>query len=153
MFIQIDDLLSAEEVQSIASIARQARFVDGRRSNPHNVTKVNLMAEPTDPAGQKASDLTLAALQRSEPAKNFVFPRRMAKPTLCSYRAGMKYGPHTDASFLPLGPQALRSDVSCTLFISGPDQYVGGELLIYLGSEVVRIAGKPGSAIFYPSTT
>src|SRR5581483_5475342 len=153
MFLQIENLLSAKEVQQIADIARQARFVDGRRSNPHNITKVNLIANVTDVAAQTASQLALTALQRCEPAMSFVFPQRMAVPTLCSYREGMKYGPHTDAAFLPLGPQALRSDVSCTVFISGPDQYVGGELLIYLGSEVVRIAGKPGSAIFYPSTT
>ena len=153
MFIQIDDLLSAEEVQSIASLARQARFVDGRRSNPHNTTKVNLIAETGDSAGQQAGQIAMAALQRCEPAKNFVSPRRMALPVLCSYREGMKYGAHTDAAFLPLGAQALRSDVSCTIFVSRPDEYVGGELLIHLGSETVRIAGKPGSAVFYPSTT
>jgi len=153
MFIQIDDLLSADEVKSIAGLARQARFVDGRRSNPHNTTKVNLIAEAADPAGQQAAQIAMTALQRSEPAKDFVFPRRMALPALCSYREGMKYGAHTDAAFLPLGVQPLRSDVSCTIFISGPDEYVGGELLIHLGSEVTRIAGKPGSAVFYPSTT
>src|SRR6185437_16809511 len=153
MFIQIDDLLSADEVKSIAGLARQARFVDGRRSNPHNTTKVNLIAEAADPAGQQAAQIAMTALQRSEPAKDFVFPRRMALPALCSYREVMKYGAHTDAAFLPLGVQPLRSDVSCTIFISGPDEYVGGELLIHLGSEVTRIAGKPGSAVFYPSTT
>lgn len=153
MFIQIDDLLSGDEVKSIAGLARQARFVDGRRSNPHNTTKVNLIAEAADPAGQQAAQIAMTALQRCEPAKDFVFPRRMALPALCSYREGMKYGAHTDAAFLPLGVQPLRSDVSCTIFISGPDEYVGGELLIHMGTEVTRIAGKPGSAVFYPSTT
>ncbi len=153
MFLQIENLLSADELQQIVELARQARFMDGRRSNPHNVTKVNLIADATDPPAQKAAQLTLTALQRCEPAMSFVFAQRMAVPVLCSYREGMKYGPHTDAAFLPLGPQALRSDVSCTVFISGPDEYVGGELLIHLGSETVRIAGKPGSVILYPSTT
>ena len=62
----------------------ESRFVDGRRSNPHNTTKVNLLADSTDPAAQKASQIAMAALQRSEPAKNFVFPQRMARPSLCS---------------------------------------------------------------------
>lgn len=153
MFIQIDDLLSADEVKTIAGLARQTHFVDGRRSNPHNTSKVNLIAEAGDAAGQQAAQLAMAALQRCEPAKSFVLPRRMALPSLCSYRTGMQYGPHTDAAFLPVGPQPLRSDVSCTIFVSGPEEYVGGELLIHLGTELVRIAGKPGSAIFYPSTT
>src|ERR1700749_1137822 len=107
MFLQIDDLLSAEEVRSVHEIARQTRYVDGRRSNPHNTTKINLLADSNDPAAQKASQIAMAALQRSEPAKNFVFPQRMALPSLCSYRAGMKYGPHSDAAFLPVGPQPL----------------------------------------------
>lgn len=153
MFLQIEDLLSPEEVQTIAGLARQARFVDGRRSNPHNTTKVNLIAEAGDAAGQQAAQLAMTALQRCEPAKNFVIPQRMALPQLCSYRVGMKYGAHTDAAFLPLGVQPLRSDVSCTIFISGAEEYAGGELLIHQGTETVRIAGKPGSAVFYPSTT
>jgi PKHD-type hydroxylase len=153
MFIQIDNLLSAEEVQAIAGIARQARFVDGRRSNPHNTSKVTEIAEAEDPMAQKASQLALVALQRNEQARNFVFPLRMAMPTLARYAVGMKYGAHTDAAFLPIGKQPLRSDVSCTIFISDPRDYEGGELTIYLGSETLSIKGKPGAAVFYPSTT
>jgi PKHD-type hydroxylase len=153
MFIQIDDLLSSQEVQAISELARQARFIDGRRSNPHNTSKVNVIGDATDPMSQKASQIALTALQRSESARNFVFPQRMAVPSLCRYGVGMKYGAHTDAAFLPIGQQPLRSDVSCTIFISNPMEYEGGELMIYLGSETLRIKGKPGSAIFYPSTT
>jgi PKHD-type hydroxylase len=65
----------------------------------------------------------------------------------------MKYGPHIDAAYLPLGAQPLRSDVSCTIFISGPEDYEGGELVAHMGSEIVRIKGDPGSVVLYPSTT
>jgi PKHD-type hydroxylase len=153
MFLQVDDLLTSRELQAIMEVARQARFVDGRRSNPHNTTKINFIGDVTDPMSQRASQLAQAALQRSDPAKDFVLPRRMAVPSLCRYGVGMKYGAHTDAAFLPLGPQPLRSDVSCTIFISSPADYEGGELVIHLGTEVVRIKGKAGSAVFYPSTT
>ena len=49
--------------------------------------------------------------------------------------------------------QPLRSDVSFTIFISNPAEYEGGELVSYLGSETISFKGKPGSAVFYPSTT
>jgi PKHD-type hydroxylase len=153
MFIQIDDLLSPQEVQAVAELARQARFVDGRRSNPHNTSKVNTIGDATDVASQKASQVALAALQRNEQVRDFVFPTRMAVPSLCRYGVGMKYGGHTDAAFLPIGQQPLRSDVSCTIFASDPTEYEGGELVSYLGSETLRFKGKPGSAVFYPSTT
>src|SRR5260370_15064998 len=76
----------------------------------------------------------------------------MAVPSLGRYDVGMKYGAHIDAAFMPLGPQPLRSDVSCTMFISNPSDYEGGELVIYLGSEIVHIKGNAGSAVFYAST-
>jgi PKHD-type hydroxylase len=153
MFLHIDDLLNSQEVQAISDIARQARFVDGRLTNPHNTMKVNTIGDATDPVSQKASQVALGALQRCDAAKNFVFPQRVALPSLCRYTVDMKYGPHTDAAFLPIGPQPLRSDVSCTIFISAPQDYEGGELVVYQGTETLRFKGKAGSAIFYPSTT
>jgi len=153
MFLQIENFLTADEVQSVRELARQAKFIEGRRSNPHNLTKDSLIVDPSDPVGQKASQIALGALQRSEEARNFVFPKRVAVPSLCRYSTGMKYGPHIDAAYLPLGPEPLRSDVSCTMWISNPADYEGGDLVSHLGSEIVRIKGKPGSAIFYPSTT
>jgi PKHD-type hydroxylase len=152
MFLQIENYLTAAEVQEIADIARQAKFIDGRRSNPHNHTKDNLIGDPSDPMAQKASQIALAALQRNEESRNFAFPQRMAVPSLARYEVGMTYGAHVDAAFLPLGPEPLRSDVSCTMFISNPTDYEGGELVIYQGSEIIRIKGNAGSAIFYAST-
>ena len=153
MFLQIENFLTAAEVQSVAEIARQAKFIAGRRSNPHNTTKDNVIGDPNDPMARKASQIALTALQRSEEARNFVFPQRVAMPSLSRYEAGMKYGPHIDAAFLPVGPQPLRSDVSCTIFIASPADYQGGELIAHLGSETVRFKGSAGSAVFYPSTT
>ena len=152
MFLQIDDYLTPAEVQEIAALAGQAKFVEGRRSNPHNHTKDNVIGDPADPTAQKASQIALTALQRNEQSRNFAFPQRMAVPSLARYDVGMKYGAHIDAAFLPLGPQPLRSDVSCTMFISNPGDYEGGELVIYLGSEIVHVKGKAGSAVFYAST-
>ena len=153
MFLQIENFLTGAEVESVREIARQAKFIDGRRSNPHNTTKESAIGDPNDPMAQKASQIGLAALQRNEEARNFVFPQRMALPTLCRYEVGMKYGPHIDAAYLPVSQQPLRSDVSCTMFINEPDEYQGGELVAHFGSEIVRIKGKAGSAVFYPSTT
>jgi PKHD-type hydroxylase len=153
MFLQVENLLTPAEVQTLAEIARQAKFIDGRLSNPHNIAKDNVIGDTAnDPMAGRAGQIALAALQRSEEARNFVLPRRVAVPALLRYDVGMKYGNHIDAAFLPVGLQPLRSDVSCTIFIADPGDYQGGELLIHLGTETTRIKGKPGSAVFYPST-
>jgi PKHD-type hydroxylase len=153
MFLQVENLLNPDEVLAISEIARQAKFIDGRLSNPHNIVKDNVIGDTAnDPGARKAGQVALAALQRSEEARNFVLPLRVAVPTLLRYDVGMKYGNHIDAAFLPVGQQLLRSDVSCTIFIADPAEYEGGELVIHLGTETARIRGKPGSAVFYPST-
>jgi PKHD-type hydroxylase len=153
MFLQIEDFLSPDEVKAVSEIAREAKFIEGRRSNPHNTTKANVIADPDDPIGQKAGQIGLTALQRNEQVNNFAAPKRVAVPSLSRYGVGMKYGAHIDAALLRIGSQALRSDVSCTMFISNPSDYQGGELLIHMGTELLRIKGNAGSAIFYPSTT
>jgi PKHD-type hydroxylase len=153
MFLQVENLLTAAEVQTLVEIARQARFIDGKLSNPHNIVKDNVIGDnANDPMARQAGQIGLAALQRSEQARDFVLPRRVAVPTLLRYDVGMKYGNHIDAAFLPVGAQALRSDVSCTIFITDPGNYQGGELVISLGTETVRVRGTAGSAVFYPST-
>lgn len=152
MFLVLENFLDPAEVQAVSEIARTAKFVDGKLSNPHNVTKNNVIGDVADPMARKAAQIALTALQRSEEVKNFVFPRRVALPTLCRYEVGMKYGAHIDVAFMPVGAQPLRSDVSCTMFVAGPADYEGGELLIHLGTEITRIKGNAGSAVFYPST-
>ncbi|HEY3784635.1 MAG TPA: Fe2+-dependent dioxygenase [Steroidobacteraceae bacterium] len=153
MFLQIDEFLTVAEVQTVQEIARQTKFIDGRRSNPHNMTKNNVIADPADGPGQQAAQIALAALQRSDSAREFAFPRRVAVPVLTRYGTGMNYGAHIDSAFLPVGTEPLRSDISCTIFVSEPASYEGGELIVYLGSEEVRIKGKAGLAVFYASTS
>lgn len=152
MFLQVENFFAPAEVQALSELAREAKFIDGRLSNPHNINKDNVIADTNDPVARKAAQMALTALQRCEEAKNFCQPQRVAVPTLTRYDAGMKYGAHIDAAFLPVGAQPLRSDVSCTMFISAPGEYEGGELLVHLGTETVRIKGNAGSAVFYPST-
>jgi PKHD-type hydroxylase len=153
MFLQIEDFFTPGEVKTLADLALQTKFIEGRRSNPHNVTKNNLINDPADPVGQRAGQIALAAFQRSEPARNFAFPRRIAIPQFGRYEVGMTYGPHIDSAFMPIDQMPLRSDVSCTMFINDPATYQGGELVVYLGTQEVRIKGRPGEAVFYPSTT
>jgi PKHD-type hydroxylase len=153
MFLLVKDVLTAAEVDQIRQIANVIRFVDGRASNPHNTAKNNLQMDPSQPEAQRASQIAGQAIGRNEEIRNFTFFKRIASPMLSRYEVGMTYGAHADAAYLPLPNGALRSDVSATLFIGEPSGYEGGELVIHLGSESVKIKGDPGSMILYPSTT
>ena len=154
MFLEIPDLLTTAEVAELRHIGDVAPFVDGRISNPHNQTKANLRLNDRD-AFQRSAQMMMTALGRCAAFDNWAFPKTLAVPTLTKYALGGKYGVHADAGFMPMGPDkpALRSDLSCTIFISAPETYDGGELVIHLGTRTVAIKGAAGSAVIYPSTT
>jgi PKHD-type hydroxylase len=153
MFLFVKDVLTPAEIDQIRQLAGAIRFVDGRQSNPHNLAKKNLQADPGQPEAVRTGQIAGAAIARNEEIRNFAFPKRIATPLLSRYEPGMNYGPHADAPFLQLPGSLMRSDISATLFIGDPGTYEGGELVIHLGNERHKFKGEPGSMIVYPSTT
>lgn len=106
-----------------------------------------------DSALRQSSHIVGQALIRNEDFCVFAFPKTMTPPLLTRYDTGMHYGIHIDSAFMPMGEGSLRTDLSCTIFISEPEEYEGGELQIRLGTSDIMVKGKAGSAIVYPSTT
>ena len=153
MFLEIDDVLTADEIAQLRAMAAGARFVDGRISSPHSTVKDNRQIDHGDNAYAASSRLMAEALMRNEPFRDFAFPALMAPPLLARYEPGMKYGAHSDSAMIQLGQRQLRSDLSCTLFLNEPEDYEGGALSIHLGMRRVEFKLKPGTAVVYPSTT
>lgn len=153
MILEIPDLLTEAEIAALRELAAKTTFIDGRASNAGFSEKQNLQADPKDQTSAEASKLVTAALMRSRLFKDFAFPKRVLPPLLARYTSGMKYGAHADAALLatPQGP--LRSDISSTAFLSDPDSYEGGELVLHLGARSVPIKLPAGGAVIYPSTT
>lgn len=152
MFLKIRNLLSPAEVARLTALSRDLKFVAGRVSNPANVTKDNQQADAADPLYAESVQIVSGAFSRSREFADFALPRRIAPPLLSKYDSGNKYGAHADAAVLQIGAVRLRSDLSCTVFISDPSTYEGGELSIVLGNQIIAFKGAPGEAIVYPST-
>jgi len=152
VFLKIKSLLTPAEIERLITLARELRFIDGRLSNPANVTKDNLQADLSDPKYADSVQIVNGALARSREFVDFAMPRRVAPPLLCRYEPGMKYGAHADAALIQLGNAQLRSDLSCTVFVNDPSAYEGGELSIVLGNQGIAFKGAAGDAIVYPST-
>ena len=153
MLLKIKNLLTASEVARLATLGRELRFVEGRVSNPANLTKDNLQVDHTDPKYAESVQIVNVALARSREFMDFALPKHVAPPMLCRYEPGMKYGGHADAAMIQVGNTRIRSDLSCTVFISDPSAYEGGELSIEIGNLAIPIKGAAGEAIVYPSTT
>ena len=82
------------------ALAREIRFVDGRASNPANMTKDNLQADLGDPQYAESVQIVSGAIGRSREFMDFAMPKHVAPPLLCRYEPGMKYG----------GPRRLGAD-------------------------------------------
>jgi PKHD-type hydroxylase len=79
---------------------------------------------------------------------------RILPPYFNSYAGGEHYGPHVDGAIrAQRGGAALRSDVSCTVFLNDPDEYDGGELAVIdtYGTHEVKLPA--GDAVVYASTS
>lgn len=152
MFRLIENVLSNEQLRQLRQIAAQAKFVDGKISNPHNQAKNNLHMHDEN-LQQTAVNIMAQALFACEDFVNFAVPAQFAPPLITRYTPGMKYGLHPDSTVMQIGNVSIRSDVSCTLFLNDPTNYEGGELRIQLGTESVRVKGPAGSAVVYPSHT
>ena len=129
-------------------------FVEGRLSNPANITKVNLQSDQSDPRYPEAAQIVVEAFQRCRPFRDFAFPKRIAPPLLSRYEPGMKYGAHADAAFMTI--QAQSGAVSAALrsfrhvFLNDPASYEGGELVLHIGTLPVMIKGQPGEPSSIP---
>jgi PKHD-type hydroxylase len=84
-----------------------------------------------------------------------VLPQRVFPPLFNRYERGMDFGSHVDNAIRPLlgTNQRIRTDVSATLFLSDPDSYDGGELVVEdtYGNHAAKLPA--GDLIVYPSTS
>jgi PKHD-type hydroxylase len=154
MFREIKSLLAPAEVARMRNLAETMQFVDGRVSNQTNPTKNNLQAaRGADLRYAESVKIVTDGLARSREFREFAFPKRLSEPLLSRYDIGMSYGAHPDSPYLPVAPSGLlRTDLSATIFISDPESYDGGELVVYLGNRQLSFKGSAGDAIVYPST-
>lgn len=152
MFNTIENVLTPAEIAELRAIAARAMFIDGRISAPGAPVKNNVVLG--DPQlFTRSSQMVADALYRSEDFRVFAFPKAMTPPVLTKYGTGMYYGTHTDSAFMPHPARQLRSDLSCTVFLSDPESYDGGELVTRFGTAELRLRAPAGAAIVYPSTT
>jgi PKHD-type hydroxylase len=155
MIFVMPDVLTADELATIGASLDRAAFDDGKLTAGWHAQSVkqNLQLATTDPIGPELQATIAAALERHRLFQSAVRPKVVRPVLINRYDAGMFYGYHTDNALMRCGLDWLRSDVSMTLFLNSPEDYVGGELVIEtsLGEECFKLAA--GSAIVYPSGT
>jgi PKHD-type hydroxylase len=155
MILSIAGVLQPAELTRLDEGLAQAKFVDGRLT-AHGAAaraKNNRQASPENPGLDALQRLVLGALQRSEAFNGFALPLRLMPPMFNRYEPGMSYGDHVDRAVMSGGPAPVRTDLALTLFLSEPDAYDGGELVVSSDFGPQRVKLARGSAVLYPAST
>ena len=156
MLLHIPDVLSPQDVAQARRRLDAADWTDGRETVGAQGAMVKHNLQLPDASLLKAElgrDL-LAALSRSPLFFAAALPLKILPPRFNRYSGGGTYGFHVDGAVMNLANgEQLRSDISCTLFLSDPDEYEGGELIISdtYGEHEVKLPA--GDLIVYPSSS
>ncbi|MBS9475554.1 Fe2+-dependent dioxygenase [Ancylobacter radicis] len=157
MLIQIPDILTPEEVAHCRRVLEASQWVDGRVTAGAQaaLAKKNLQIPVESREALELGDLILRALGRNPLFNAAAQPLRVLPPMFNRYDVGMKFGAHVDGAIrtIPGTGQRLRSDVSTTIFLTDPDDYDGGELVIEdaFGTQEVKLPA--GHAVVYPASS
>ena len=157
MLLHIPAVLTPDELKHARALLLAAPWHDGRATAGQQAVSVkhNLQLAPESDAARELAALVRQALFRHPLYMSAALPQTLMTPMFNCYQGGMTYGNHVDNAIRrdPLSGQSIRTDVSCTLFFSDPEEYEGGELVVEdtYGAHSVRLPA--GDAILYPSTS
>lgn len=159
MLLQLNHLLTPDEVNKAQHLLKEdAPWLDGRVSAGVQARsrKNNLQLAQDSQIARQLQSMVLGALQREPLFLSAALPRRIYNPLFNCYSGEANaFGPHIDGAVLHSTTTGdwVRTDISCTLFLSSPQEYDGGELCVQdtYGSRSVKL--EAGDAVLYPGTS
>jgi PKHD-type hydroxylase len=157
MLIAIEKVLTGEQVAAAREKLLAAEWVDGRVTAGYQAQEVKRNAQIPEgsPAAKDVGEMVLAGLARSPRFMAAALPLRVFPPMFNSYAGGQTFGTHVDTAIRQLAStgQRIRTDLSATLFLTAPDEYDGGELVVEdsYGEKKVKLAA--GDIVLYPATS
>ncbi len=152
MIICLDGLLSGKDLGALLAKVELARFRDGKATAGWSakLVKNNLQLDASDRHYPDIAARIDAALRANEVFMLATLPRVLQPPIISRSEPGMFYGSHVDDALM--GDPPARTDLSYTLFLSPPENYEGGELVVESASGEQEYKLPAGAAVVYPST-
>lgn len=154
MLLTLPDVLRADVLNGLRQFLASAQWEEGNKTAGagSRSRKHNLQVSPSDPNLPQWREVITEALMRHPMTQFLILPKRIMTPVFNRYDQGMKYQDHVDFPLLDNEPR-MRADLSVTLFLSAPETYQGGELVIGTPDGERRVKLPTGQAIVYPSST
>lgn len=161
MLLHIPNILAAAQVAQLRHALDAAEWIHGRETVGTAGVKVkhNEQLPDASPLRKQLGEVVLAALGRHALFHAAALPVRILPPRFNRYQGGGRYGSHIDGAVMSIPGSAgrataqMRSDLSATLFLSAPEDYDGGELVIEdtYGRHSAKLPA--GDLLLYPSSS
>jgi PKHD-type hydroxylase len=157
MLVAVPGVLTREQLGECAEALAAATWEDGRRTAGYQAAPVkrNAQLAGDDPVARHLGDMILASLERTPLFSSAALPLKVFPPMFNRYRVGQAFGTHVDTAIrrIPGTHHCVRTDLSATLFLTSPDSYDGGELVVddSHGSHAVKLPA--GDLMLYPASS
>jgi PKHD-type hydroxylase len=157
MLLHIPDVLTRDQAGEYRRLLDAADWIDGRVTAGHQSAKAkNNEQLPEDaPLAKQLGQAILAALERHPLFISAALPSKIFPPLFNRYTGGQSFGVHVDNAIRQIRgtPHRIRTDISATLFLSAPEEYEGGELIVEdtYGTQTVKLPA--GDMVLYPATS
>jgi PKHD-type hydroxylase len=157
MLLQISNVLSDAQVAEMRKALETAEWSDGKATAGYLSSRVkdNLQVPENHPVARKLGATILDTLDANPLFISAALPLKVVPPLFNRYSGGQSYGGHIDGAVRPvLGtPHRVRTDLSATLFLTAPEDYDGGELVVEDRGGARRIKLAAGDMVLYPGTS
>ena len=155
MLLQIPEVFTKAEVAALRARLDAGPWADGNVTSGHQsaTAKRNLQLPEDSPEAVEVGALIVQALNANPMFVSAALPHTIFPPLFNRYEGGGEFGLHVDNAIRQKGRDGvrIRSDLSATLFLSEPEDYDGGELIIetLYGAQTVKLPA--GDMVLYPS--
>jgi len=157
MLVHIPKVLTPEQVAQMRAALDKAEWVDGRNTAGYLSQRVkdNEQVPDNHPIARQLGDQILKILEQHPLFTSAALPLKVVPPLFNRYSGKQTYGRHVDGAIRPISgtPHRVRTDLSATLFLTAPEDYDGGELVVEdtFGPRSIKFAA--GDMVLYPGTS
>lgn len=153
MLLHIPGVFTKDEVATLRTRLDAGPWADGNVTSGHQsaTAKVNRQLPEDSAEAREVGALVTQALQANPMFVSAALPHTIFPPLFNAYQGGERFDVHVDNAIRQRGSVRIRSDLSATLFLSEPEDYDGGELIVeeMYGPQSVKLPA--GDLVLYPS--
>jgi PKHD-type hydroxylase len=155
MLLNIPKLLDAEQVAQCRDALQSAEWSDGKATAGYLSSRVkdNAQLPESHPTARRLGEMILDALDQNHLFVSAALPLKVVPPLFNRYAGGQSYGGHIDGAVRPVfgTPHRVRTDLSATLFLSEPEDYDGGDLVIEDAGQRIKLPA--GDMVLYSGSS